>query len=338
MRLSTHIYCLFFVLISFAYRGQNLIQNGSFENHGTLSCNGAFIVNNWGASNSPDYYNAACPFPGYGIPKNYFGYQTAKNGNAYAGMVVYQITPNEYKEYVTQQLALPLDTGKTYCLSFFVSRSERVGYAIKNIGAFFSSFQPVISGSLSCLYATAQVENNSGYITDTIGWTEVSGYFTAIGGEQYITIGNFHSNQNTDTTWGGTNNNPFPGDPGTAYYYIDSVTLYQCTPPPDTTKPEPPFFIPNVFTPNGDSINDTWRVTLPKGAILNEVEIYNRWGNLIYRPDRSLIDIQTLNTILWDGRTTSGEKVNEGVYYYILEYTDKKGDKQKKNGYVSLFR
>jgi gliding motility-associated-like protein len=100
----------------------------------------------------------------------------------------------------------------------------------------------------------------------------------------------------------------------------------------------PTFFIPNVFTPNEDSVNDTWLATLPKGSFLNGLEIYNRWGNLMYQPDALLLDTHTISTILWDGRTTSGEKASEGVYYYVLEYTDKQGNKQKKNGYISLFR
>jgi len=61
--------------------------------------------------------------------------------------------------------------------------------------------------------------------------------------------------------------------------------------------------------------------------------VYNRWGNLVYS-----LPLKTQTVIAWDGRTTSGEKCNEGVYYYTLEYTNPKGEKVKKNGYVSLFR
>jgi hypothetical protein len=39
--------------------------------------------------------------------------------------------------------------------------------------------------------------------------------------------------------------------------------------------------IPNVFTPNNDSINDVWRFSLGKGNVLKGLNIFNRWGNEI---------------------------------------------------------
>jgi hypothetical protein len=43
-------------------------------------------------------------------------------------------------------------------------------------------------------------------------------------------------------------------------------------------------------------------------------------------------------TVLWDGRTTSGEETSSGVYFFVLQYTDGNGEEHKKNGYISLFR
>lgn len=93
------------------------------------------------------------------------------------------------------------------------------------MGAYFSNNLPTIP--LGYVSATPQIVNTSGFLTDTIGWTEIQGCFTAQGGEQYITIGNFNSNANTDTLRI-QSTNPLTG-PGTdlAYYYIDSVSLWQ---------------------------------------------------------------------------------------------------------------
>lgn len=96
--------------------------------------------------------------------------------------------------------------------------------------------------------------------------------------------------------------------------------------PTDITEP----VIPNVFTPNGDDVNEYWRITLPTGAKLKELEVYNRWGNIIFESEGTIKP--------WFGRTSSGESCSEGVYFYVLKYTDAKGEEQKKNGYVSLFR
>jgi gliding motility-associated-like protein len=92
------------------------------------------------------------------------------------------------------------------------------------------------------------------------------------------------------------------------------------------------FDIPNIFTPNEDGINDAWRFEI-KNATDVKYSVYNRWGNLI---KDSSITSQTV--ISWDGRTTAGEACSAGVYYYVLTYTDAKGDAQKKNGYITLVK
>jgi len=66
--------------------------------------------------------------------------------------------------------------------------------------------------------------------------------------------------------------------------------------------------IPNVFSPNGDGLNDLFK---PSGNFTKiDVKIYNRYGALIYT------SIQ-LNEG-WNGRTTAGEKCIEGTYFYII--------------------
>lgn len=92
--------------------------------------------------------------------------------------------------------------------------------------------------------------------------------------------------------------------------------------------------IPNVFTPNNDSINDVWRFSLGKGNTLKDISIFNRWGNLIYQKPNILYQ----TTVLWDGRTTSGEETPSGVYFFVLQYTDANGDEHKKNGYITLIK
>ncbi|MES2763894.1 MAG: gliding motility-associated C-terminal domain-containing protein [Bacteroidota bacterium] len=107
---------------------------------------------------------------------------------------------------------------------------------------------------------------------------------------------------------------------------IDSLTII-------VLPEELGFIIPNVFTPNGDSINDVWHFSLGKGTSLQAFSIYNRWGNLV-----KFNEIKSQNYINWDGRTTSGEPVSAGVYFYILQYTDAKGEENKKSGFITLIR
>ncbi|GIV28830.1 MAG: hypothetical protein KatS3mg027_2644 [Bacteroidia bacterium] len=94
--------------------------------------------------------------------------------------------------------------------------------------------------------------------------------------------------------------------------------------------------IPNVFTPNNDGINDLFTVKT-EGAKSIKCTFVNRWGNIIYEYKT---DIQTSPAVitLWDGHTPAGEKISDGVYYYIIELTDMNEEIKKINGFVHIFR
>jgi gliding motility-associated-like protein len=67
--------------------------------------------------------------------------------------------------------------------------------------------------------------------------------------------------------------------------------------------------VPNVFTPNGDGINDTW---LPTGGyVAANAEIWNRWGNLVFTGNVAGTG--------WDGRSPAGTYCSDGTYFYTLE-------------------
>ncbi|MCS6928090.1 MAG: gliding motility-associated C-terminal domain-containing protein [Saprospiraceae bacterium] len=71
----------------------------------------------------------------------------------------------------------------------------------------------------------------------------------------------------------------------------------------------PAYELPNAFSPNGDGFNDKFR-PLPGWRFIERVEmqIYNRWGNLIFETDNPAIE--------WDGRNRAGVDVPEGTYFY----------------------
>lgn len=238
-KLSRILITIFISLTVFNCKSQNLILNGSFENYtNPLDCgNGGFynqyyypaphVLDNWEEYNSCDYFTTYCPhYPGqlgFEIPASWFGYSPTKNGNAYVGFGPYT-NGNEYKEYLYQHLSNPLQAGKVYCLSFYVTRADRGTFAIENIDAYFTATLPTLISNMY-ISASPQVLNQNGIISDTTQWTNIQGCFTAVGGEQYMIIGNFNSNANTDSLMVGTNN-PIPNMPsGYAYYFIDDITL-----------------------------------------------------------------------------------------------------------------
>jgi gliding motility-associated-like protein len=82
--------------------------------------------------------------------------------------------------------------------------------------------------------------------------------------------------------------------------------------------------IPNVFTPNGDGINDYWRAELVNPDCFGDVQVYNRWGEVVYEAN--------VRGEGWDGRV-GGEDAPEGVYVYILKI-----GKIEKVGTITLVR
>jgi gliding motility-associated-like protein len=67
--------------------------------------------------------------------------------------------------------------------------------------------------------------------------------------------------------------------------------------------------VPNVFTPNDDGVNDLFKVYYD-GITELDITIFSRTGTEVFKFKAP--------TIVWDGRTTSGAKASEGIYYYVL--------------------
>lgn len=101
-------------------------------------------------------------------------------------------------------------------------------------------------------------------------------------------------------------------------------------PPPPDTVPIGAVWIPNTFTPNGDKINDVFRIRHNSSVTKGEYCIYDRWGEELYRSDNF--------NHTWDG-TYKNEPVMPGVYVYKVTYFD---SKQKswftRVGHVRLIR
>jgi gliding motility-associated-like protein len=70
--------------------------------------------------------------------------------------------------------------------------------------------------------------------------------------------------------------------------------------------------IPNIFSPNGDGINDTWKITYLEEYPGAEVMIFNRWGQMLFSATGASYESSP-----WDG-TYNGQPVPVGAYYYII--------------------
>jgi gliding motility-associated-like protein len=84
--------------------------------------------------------------------------------------------------------------------------------------------------------------------------------------------------------------------------------------------------LPNVFSPNGDGVNDLFIVE----NLTNEyysysnLSVYNRWGDEVYRDGN-----YGLNGTWWDGQSThQNDPLHEGVYFYVLRVGNKISDER----------
>ncbi|MEJ7911940.1 MAG: gliding motility-associated C-terminal domain-containing protein, partial [Chitinophagaceae bacterium] len=84
--------------------------------------------------------------------------------------------------------------------------------------------------------------------------------------------------------------------------------------------------IPNVFTPNGDGINDKWDITYLESYPGALVQVYNRYGQLVFQSKGY--------SKPWDG-TINGQPVPFGTYYYVI---DPKNGRPQRTGFVDIIR
>jgi gliding motility-associated-like protein len=83
-----------------------------------------------------------------------------------------------------------------------------------------------------------------------------------------------------------------------------------------------PVYIPNVFSPNNDGINDRFTVYAgPAADFVESLQIYSRWGELVFENSFTPND----ELAGWDG-TFNGQLVNPGVFTYLarVHFLDQK--------------
>ena len=92
-------------------------------------------------------------------------------------------------------------------------------------------------------------------------------------------------------------------------------------------------FIPTVFTPNGDGVNDTWQIfNIENYEPYINIQVYNRLGQLVYKRT------EEYNTNLWDGTNMgNGKDLQIGVYNFIIRVNTGESEKSY-TGCVTIIR
>ncbi len=214
---------------------QNLVPNGSFELRDSCPTTIGFQEGDqplyWRTwLNSPEYFNACADTSDMlgsivSVPRNGWSFQYPWQGDAYAGAYMFT-TDESYREYLGTPLTGPMVIGENYHISFRVNMAWGgttwlTNAACNNIGLLFTTESNAwvdLNGSDFPFRNNAHVFSSS-VITDTVGWTLVSGNFTADSAYQFAVLGNFFDNVHTDSLQLTSLTHLI------AYYLVDSVIV-----------------------------------------------------------------------------------------------------------------
>ncbi len=207
--------------------GQNLVLNPSFEQYDTCP-DGMTRINYaipWKQPliniSTSDYFNTCSNNIALLQCLNEIKPRT---GSGYAGISPYG--DSGWQEYIEIKTNEPLQFNKQYCISFFAHLFNQTTYAIDRLGALITDTMVTTDNVHNPILISPQVESAEWFFyKDTNNWERIEGSFIAHGGENWLTIGNFHKSIDTHTIIAGIYSNFY------AYYLIDDVAVYECDAP-----------------------------------------------------------------------------------------------------------
>lgn len=215
---------------------QNLVPNPGFEQYYSLPSSMAEVHNNtvkyWKANPrecTPEYFHQDGA-KGFRVPKNRCGTMPAHTGKAYVGLLFRagkrQMDPRDvyYREHIMAKLKRPLKKKYRYIVKMYIALASYSNYAIANLGIYFNQFPEKITWDKKI---EAHIVTPTHRFFDQRGqWMLVQDTIVAMGGEQYIMIGDFNSFKNrqikkiTNST-----KHRYKFNYQRAYYYLDDVSV-----------------------------------------------------------------------------------------------------------------
>jgi gliding motility-associated-like protein len=223
-------------IFSFKVLSQNLVSNSSFENIKSIKC--SFSTPN---QNLNDYVNDWST-PTIGSTDIWF-YDSTNNKNCSQNLFINGIRPRSgqiclglysfsqiarnYREYAQVKLNKPLVKGKSYIAKFYVLLNKKLSSVSSNkLGMYFSADaikaqdpqnqSAILAAKQSQVYEEKIIHNNS-------DWVEIKSCFTATESFNYLTIGNFFTDEETSVS---QPNGLVSKD---AYYFVDDVSVEELT-------------------------------------------------------------------------------------------------------------
>lgn len=208
-----------------SYSQNNMIFNPSFEQFDTCpnTLDQVHFASGWSSyKQSPDYYNSCSGISSIvSVPLNVAGFQYAHSGTGYIGLQTF-FTPVT-REIIGSELLSPTIIGQQYYISIYIccafdtsQQGGQIACASNKIGVKFSTLSYSINNP-------APINNFAhlfldSVLIDTTNWFQLTGSFIADSVYNYIMVGNFFDDFNTDTI-------QFFPNYFRAYYLIDDICV-----------------------------------------------------------------------------------------------------------------
>ena len=313
------LFVLFVLFSSGTVVGQNFIPNGSFER-----------IKSGRQSKQKLPFDLVRPWrsPTNAMPhlvlnnKGNRGHQKAAEGKNYCGLVLYDRDQPGYREYISVKLNSTLKANIQYFLVLQINAADESWAYTDDFGICFTA-DSITANHNGRIDAKPQLRTRKYLpIEDTAQWQQISFKFTASGGERFMTLGNFRTDEATLLR-------PARSDvmDRVVYVYIDDVHLEALSDSAEATATDTaavqkneahqiinndselegrPVF-PVMLTPNGDGFNDVFYIANLKRY--SALVVTNRAGKIVFQSANYRNDF-------------SGENLPQGKYSYELKSPD----------------
>lgn len=293
--------------------GENIVPNPSFELYSSPPIGWFYkgehfssVMKYWSSPTnaSPDVFGPKVRVPAHWIEKG-FGKQVPKTGSSMAGITVYGCTEGKphCREYVQIQLSEPLVRGQDYYAEMWVSHLPH-SLRINNIGFHFSK-ERITEPTDGILKLVPQLFEKQIIDGADHEWIKVSGRFRADAAAEYLILGNFYNDAQTQTLKKKEASLPF------AYYYIEDILL----------KKVPPILPVPVLE------DDLTRIKLQEGKVVPLKDIYFELDKSELLP-RSFVELRKLLKIMNENPNLSieiwGHTDNTGTELYNLTLSERR--------------
>lgn len=237
---------LFFAILSVSGQNVNLVRNGSFETFEDGKCPDRLRSDNRNIDLAPgwtwptvhgtaDHFHACGPSGLTNVPKTSMGYCEAKDGQGFAGVILktHKVGGKDYREYIQNHLKKPLEKDKLYCISFFYRLAGCASFSIDRFGMYFSETKINIETDKVVEFKPQLETKENVFLENDEEWKAIYNIYRAKGGEEFLLLGNFRDDENTNEK---RHQKYQSCDRGKdyAYYYIDSVQVvelkWECEP------------------------------------------------------------------------------------------------------------